>query len=287
MRFPASDVLLRGVGAAEVQEADGPALGPVDVAAGQDAVRRLDEEDVVRPPRVLEEELRDQREAPERSAGLRPGVVGRGLVRIVEGGPPDFVQVTSEGGGGGHLARSAAIGFHFLVRREGLAESIAAGWGSQGKIVARRDFGGVGMARDFHWEAAMEDSDVAAPQAVAAAEQLNARILAKDRILALLQEPNTLAPGRDRDPHAQPLALLRGALPRGAVAGSRHRRRRLRGTRRAGRDRSPPRRLIGHPRLVDLRHADLALTLPGEGTHDRRAAVFDSRSAGTHTRARR
>ena len=131
-------------------------------------------------------------EAPERSAGLRKGVVGRGLVRIVEGGPPDFVQVTSEGGGGGHLARSAAIGFHFLVRREGLAESIAAGWGSQGKIVARREFGVVGAARDFHWEAAMEESDVAAPQAVAAAERLNAYVLPKDRILALLQEPNTL-----------------------------------------------------------------------------------------------
>ena len=103
-----------------------------------------------------------QGDAPEREAGIRKGVVGRGLVEITAGGPPDFVQVTSEGGGGGHLARTAAVGFHFLVRRDGLAASVAAGWGSQGKIVARREFGGVGMARDFHWEAVMEDSDVAA-----------------------------------------------------------------------------------------------------------------------------
>lgn len=155
-------------------------------------------------------------DAPERSAGLRKGVVGRGLVRIVEGGPPDFVQVTSEGGGGGHLSQSAAIGFHFLVRREGLSESIAAGWGSQGKIVARREFGGVGAPRDFHWEAAMDDSDVAAPQAVAAAEQLNAHVLPKERILALLQAPNTLvlevAPGLFEEPPKGS-----GSLPRAGV----------------------------------------------------------------------
>ena len=138
-----------------------------------------------------------QGDAPEREAGIRKGVVGRGLVEITAGGTPDFVQVTSEGGGGGHLARTAAVGFHFLVRRDGLAASVAAGWGSQGKIVARREFGGVGMARDFHWEAVMEDSDVAAPQAVAAAEQLNAAgvltgATPRAEILALLQEPSTL-----------------------------------------------------------------------------------------------
>ena len=152
--------------------------------------------------------------APGALVGLRAGVVGRGLVQITDGGPPDFVQVTSEGGGVGHLVRSSAIGFHFLVRREGLAESVGAGWGSQGKIVARREFGGVGMARDFRWEAAMEKSDVAAPQAVAAAEQLNALDLPHEPILALLQEPNTLvlevAPELFEE-------APEGAMPRAAV----------------------------------------------------------------------
>ena len=131
-------------------------------------------------------------DAPEREAGLRPGVTGRGLLQVSEGGPPDFVQVTSEGGGSGHFARSAAIGFHFLIERARVADSIAAGWGIGGKVVARREFGGVGQAHGFHWEAAMEQSDVAAPQAVLAAEHLNQSPLPRDPILKLLQEPRTL-----------------------------------------------------------------------------------------------
>ena len=130
--------------------------------------------------------------APERAAGLRPHVADRGLVRISEGGPPDFVRVTSEGGGDGHFVRSAAVGFHFLVRREGRPGSIAAAWGSPGKVVAQREFGGLGRAHNFHWQPTMEDSDVAAPQAVAAADALNAMRLLRDPILALLQEPKTL-----------------------------------------------------------------------------------------------
>ncbi|PZC49695.1 MAG: hypothetical protein DK306_000455 [Chloroflexi bacterium] len=133
-----------------------------------------------------------QGSVPEREAGLRPGVTGRGLVQVSEGGPPDFVQVTSEGGGTGHLVRAAAIGFHFLIRRDRVADSIAAGWGIGGKVVARREFGGVGMAHSFHWEAAMELSDVAAPQAVTAAEHLNRWPLPREAILKLLQDSKTL-----------------------------------------------------------------------------------------------
>ena len=130
-------------------------------------------------------------EAPEREAGLRPGVMGRGLVRVAEG-PPDFVQVTSEGAGSGHLMRASATGFHFLVRREGLMDSVASGWGAQGKAVAQREFGGVGPARGFRWEAALDEGDVAAPQAVASAERLNALTGLYGPLLDLLRQPNTL-----------------------------------------------------------------------------------------------
>ncbi len=131
-------------------------------------------------------------DAPERAAGLRPHVADRGLVRVGEGGPPEFVRVTSEGGGDGHFVRSAAVGFHFLVRREGRPGSIAAAWGAPGKIVAQREFGGLGRAHDFHWQATMDDTDVAPPQAVAAADALNAMRPFREPILALLQEPKTL-----------------------------------------------------------------------------------------------
>ena len=131
-------------------------------------------------------------DAPERAAGLRSHVADRGLVRINEGGPPDFVRVTSEGGGDGHFVRSAAVGFHFLVRREGRPGSIAAGWWLPGKVVAQREFGGLGRAHAFHWQATMDESDVAAPQAVAAADALNAMRLLREPILELLQDPKTL-----------------------------------------------------------------------------------------------
>ena len=131
-------------------------------------------------------------EAPERAAGLRPRVTGRGLVRITTGGPPEFVRVTSEGGGDSHFVRSAAVGFHFLVRREGRPESIAGAWGAGGRIVAQREFQHLGIAEGFHWEAPIGHSDVAPPQAVAAAEALRAMPLPREAILALLQEPRTL-----------------------------------------------------------------------------------------------
>ena len=128
---------------------------------------------------------------PERKAGIRAGVIGRGLVQVTAG-PPDFVQVTSEEAGAGHLMRSSAIGFHFLVRREGLADSMASGWGAQGKVVAQREFGGVGPANAFRWAAALEEGDVAAPQAVASAERLNALGTLYDSVLGLLRDPTTL-----------------------------------------------------------------------------------------------
>ena len=131
-------------------------------------------------------------EAPERAAGLRPRVTGRGLVRVTAGGPPDFVRVTSEGGGDAHFVRSAAVGFHFLVRREGRPDSIAGGWGVEGRVVAQREFWRLGMAEGFHWEAPIGHSNVASPQAVAAADALRAMPLPREAILALLQEPRTL-----------------------------------------------------------------------------------------------
>ena len=131
-------------------------------------------------------------EAPERAAGLRHRVTGRGLVRVTAGGPPDFVRVTSEGGGDAHFPRSAAVGFHFLVRREGRAESIAGGWGVEGRVVAQREFRRLGVAEGFHWDAPIGHSDVAPPQAVAAADALRAAPLPREAILALLQEPTTL-----------------------------------------------------------------------------------------------
>jgi hypothetical protein len=166
-------------------------------------LRRLFQRGASRPPSLAEGLLAPLAEAglpavvvagdaPERAAGLRAHVADRGLVRISEGGPPDFVRVTSEGGGDGHFVRSAAVGFHFLVRREGRPGSIAADWGMPGKVVAQREFGGLGSAHDFHWQATMEDSDVAAPQAVAAADELNALRQFREPILALLQAPKTL-----------------------------------------------------------------------------------------------
>ncbi len=131
-------------------------------------------------------------EAPERAAGLRPRVAGRGLVRVTAGGPPDFVRVTSEGGGDAHFVRAAAVGFHFLVRREGRPESIAGAWGVEGRIVAQREFRHLGIAEGFHWEAPIGHSDVAPPQAVAAADALGLAPLPRKAILTLLQEPRTL-----------------------------------------------------------------------------------------------
>lgn len=131
-------------------------------------------------------------EAPEGAAGLRHRVTGRGLVRVTAGGPPDFVRVTSEGGGDAHFPRSAAVGFHFLVRREGRPESIAGDWGVEGRVVAQREFRRLGVAEGFHWDAPIGHSDVAPPQAVAAADALRAAPLPRGAILALLQEPRTL-----------------------------------------------------------------------------------------------
>ena len=128
---------------------------------------------------------------PEREVGLRAGVMERGLVQV-RAGPPDFVKVTSEGTGIGHLTRSSATGFHFLVRREGLSDSVASGWGAQGGVVAQREFGGGGPASGFHWAAALEEGDVAAPQAVASAERLNAFMGLYSPLLDLLRAPNTL-----------------------------------------------------------------------------------------------
>ena len=58
--------------------------------------------------------------------------------------------------------------------------------------MAQREFRHLGIAEGFHWEAPIGHSDVAPPQAVAAAEALRAMPLPREAILALLQEPRTL-----------------------------------------------------------------------------------------------
>lgn len=122
-------------------------------------------------------------DSPEKPLAQALGARSRGLLRI-ERGPPDLVLATGASSRG-HLADTRLRGFHWLIRREGLAEA----W-PEGRVEARRDFrgGDVGAARSFHWEPAD-----ASPPSRAAAERLNDLGAGNDPILNLLRDPGTLA----------------------------------------------------------------------------------------------
>lgn len=105
-----------------------------------------------------------------------------GLLSI-EHGPPDLVLV-SGASQSGHLADTRITGFHWLIRRDGLAAS----W-PDGLVEAKREFraSDVGPARRFRWTAA--DESAASRAAASALNELGA---ANDGVLELLRDPGTL-----------------------------------------------------------------------------------------------
>jgi hypothetical protein len=121
-------------------------------------------------------------DAPEHALAGMLDTRSHGLLSI-EGGPPDLVLV-SGASQSGHLADTRVTGFHWLIRRDGLAAS----W-PDGLVEAKREFhaSDVGPARRFRWTAA--DESAATRAAAAALNELGA---ANDGILQLLRDPGTL-----------------------------------------------------------------------------------------------
>ena len=139
-------------------------------------------------------------DAVEHRAGRAADGRGHGLIEV-RNGPPDWINVTSDDPGSGHLVTARATGFHFLSRRPDLARDWPAG-----RLEAKREFSprALGPARAFRWTPA---DDSAVTRAVA--DHLQQQPALSDAILTLLQDPGALTIEVVAEPE---LDLIRASL---------------------------------------------------------------------------